>query len=135
MVFEISAEPRFCETDALGHINHSRLPQWFEAARDPIFRLFNDDLDLDKWNLILGRIEVDYVAQIHLGATVTVRTELEKIGNSSFVVLHTALQKGEIVAKGRVVMIHFDYQTQRSAPIPKPVRASLEPLLVSETVQ
>lgn len=130
MAFEISIEPRFCETDALGHINHTRLPQWFESARDPIFRLFNENLDLDQWNLILGRIEVDYIAQVHLGSSVTIRTELEKLGNSSFVVLHTALQNGEVVAKGKVVMIHFDYQSQSSAPIPDSVRAALQPLLV-----
>ncbi len=28
--------PRFCDTDALGHINNNNAPVWFEGARDSI---------------------------------------------------------------------------------------------------
>jgi len=33
-------KPRFLETDALGHINNTVVPGWFEGARDPVFRWF-----------------------------------------------------------------------------------------------
>ena len=41
-----SISPRFLETDALGHINNTVLPMWFEAAREPVFRMFSPELDL-----------------------------------------------------------------------------------------
>ena len=51
---------RFSDTDALGHINNTMLPIWFEGARDPIFKFFMPDLDLSKWSLILAKIEVSF---------------------------------------------------------------------------
>ena len=48
-------EPRFCETDALGHINNTVVPMWFETARGPVFEVFNPGQDLSKWNVILRK--------------------------------------------------------------------------------
>lgn len=48
-------KPRFSELDGLGHINNTTLPIWFEHARTPLFEIFNPDLKLDGWNLILKK--------------------------------------------------------------------------------
>ena len=48
--------PRFCDTDALGHISNTTLPVWFEGARDPIFRWFTPDLDPQKLASDAGQI-------------------------------------------------------------------------------
>ncbi len=40
--------PRFSDTDALGHINNTNVPVWFEGTRDPLFRLFTPDLSPQK---------------------------------------------------------------------------------------
>ncbi len=123
-------EPRFSETDALGHISHTFLPVWFEQARTPLFRLFNPELSLDTWNLILKNISVDYRAQIYMTAPVDIETWVSRIGNSSFVVVHEAHQNGQVVARGEVVMIYFDYRQQTKADIPAPIRKSLSAHLV-----
>jgi len=47
--------PRFSDTDALGHINNTMVPIWFEGARDPVFKLFMPELDPNNWQLILAR--------------------------------------------------------------------------------
>jgi len=39
-VFELKIKPRFCETDALGHINNTSVPMWFEQGREPLFEFF-----------------------------------------------------------------------------------------------
>lgn len=124
--FSCEIEPRFCETDALGHINNTALPIWFEHARTPVFRLFNDALSLETWNLILRKMDVDFIAQIFVGRPVEVRTFIASIGNSSFVVEHEAWQSEELVARGQAVMVHFDYRQQVSAPIPEAVREQLQ---------
>lgn len=123
--FSYRIEPRFSETDALGHINHTFLPVWFEQARTPLFKLFNPELSLDTWNLILKNINVDYRAQIYMTAPVDIETWVKHIGNSSFVVVHEAAQNGQVVAHGEVVMIYFDYQKQAKAEIPADIRESL----------
>ena len=50
-MFKEIIQPRFNETDALGHINNTVLTQWFEGARDPIFKLFTPDLNTKQWRL------------------------------------------------------------------------------------
>ena len=43
------------------------------------------DFPIRGLTLILARIEVDFVAQTYFGHEVTIRTSIEKLGNSSFV--------------------------------------------------
>ncbi len=124
-MFKEIIAPRFCETDALGHINNSALPIWFEKAREPAFRMFTPDMNPKKWNLILARIDVDYLAQIFYGKEIEVTTVVGKIGNSSFTVVHEVFQDGTLCARGNAVLIHFDYQQQASKPIPDDVRVQL----------
>lgn len=125
-MFKYSVEPRFCETDALGHINNTVIPQWFEQGRLPIFHLFNPDLSLAEWNLILKKMEVDFVAQIFLFSPVEIRTAITSIGNTSLTIHQEVWQKDELVARGECVMVHFDYEKQAKAPIPADVREQLQ---------
>ncbi|MCQ3830036.1 acyl-CoA thioesterase [Microbulbifer elongatus] len=124
-MFTIELEPRFSETDALGHINNTVVPVWFEQGRTPIFELFNPELSLAKWNLILKKMEVDFVAQIYLYAPVEIRTSLSAVGNTSMTIHQEVWQKGQLVAQGDCVMVHFDYVQQAKAPIPQGVKEKL----------
>ncbi|HCT41617.1 MAG: thioesterase family protein [Moraxellaceae bacterium] len=125
-MFSMTVTPRFYETDALGHINNTVTSGWFEASREPVFRLFNPTLALDKWNLILAKVEIDYVAQTHYGHDVLLLTGIERIGNSSFVVAQEAWQNDVCVARGKAVQVYFNYETQKSEPLPIAIRAELE---------
>lgn len=124
-MFKMTLSPRFAETDALGHLGNTVLPIWFEDAREPIFKLFNPDLDVKAWSLILARIEVDFIRQIYYGTDVVIRTYVTEVGNSSFSVLQEAWQKGELAARGSATLVHFDYRSQKSAPIFDHVREKL----------
>lgn len=125
-MFETTFEPRFNETDALGHINNSVFLTWFEHARIPIFRIFTPDLDPKKWELIIARTETDYLKQVLPSSEVLVKTWLSKIGNSSMTVEHELFQFGEKAAHGRAVMIRFDYARQKASPLESSQRALLE---------
>lgn len=118
--------PRFAETDALGHINNTVVPVWFEQARTPVFRLFVPDLAPERWRLIIAKIEVSFRQEIVYGHAVEVRTYLEKIGNSSFQLGQEVWQRGEQCARGSSVMVHFNYDHKKSEPIPPDIRAELE---------
>jgi acyl-CoA thioester hydrolase len=125
-MFTMTIVPRFYETDALGHINNNVISRWFETAREPVFRIFNPDLALKEWNLILARVEVDFVAQTHYGEGVEVRSWIERIGNASFVVAQEAWQHDVCVARGKAVQVFFNYETQKSEPMPEVYRRALE---------
>ncbi|TNE83844.1 MAG: acyl-CoA thioesterase [Gammaproteobacteria bacterium] len=132
-MFEYQIEPRFSETDALGHINNTALPVWFEAARSDIFRLVHPHLTREDWPMILASIKVDFVDQIHLGSAVTINTGIQKIGGKSFTVEQRAFQNGKLVARGEAVLVWFDYRQQASQPVPDEVRALLQPHLLGDT--
>lgn len=117
--------PRFCETDALGHINNVAYFSWFEGCRNCVFKIFVPDLDIKKWNMILAHMEIDYLAQGEYRLEVEVRTYFEKIGNSSLNIVHEAYQEGQMIAKCKLVMIHFSYETNKSVPIPDDIRTKL----------
>lgn len=131
--FVKTIEPRFAETDALGHINHTVVPVWFEQARTPIFEMFNPGQDLKVWNLILKRIDVDYVGQIFLGSDVTIHTTLKSLGNSSLVIHHEARQNERVVAQGDVVLVYFNYEAQTKATIPDEIREKITPYLHTQS--
>ncbi len=134
-MFSMTVMPRFYETDALGHINNTVISGWFETARAPVFQIFNPELVLGKWNLILARVEIDYVAQTHYGQEVTLLTGIERIGNSSFVVAQEAWQKNVCVARGKAVQVFFNYVSQKAEIIPANFRKGLEAHLMSPQVR
>ncbi len=124
-MFKQKLQPRFAETDALGHINNAVLPVWFEQARTPIFEIFVPKLDVKKWTLILAKIEVEFVQEIFYGTNVEIHSYIEKIGNSSFVAYQEAWQSERLVAKGRATMVHFDHAVKKSILIPDMIRNQL----------
>ncbi len=127
-MFELTVTPRFYETDAFGHVNNTVVTGWFETARTPLFEVFyKEGADAASLPLILARIEVDFVGQIYYGSDVLLRTGIERLGNSSFVVLHQAWQSGKLVARGKAVQVHFEHDKQASSPIPQHLRDALEP--------
>lgn len=123
---EYTFKPRFNDTDALGHINNASIATWFEEGRRPVFEFFVPDLDPKKWNLIIARLEIDYLAQGYYQKTTTVKTQVEKIGNSSFVLLQEAIQDGTVISRGKAFLVSFDYTTQKSVSIPEHIRIKLQ---------
>lgn len=121
----INLQPRFSETDALGHINNTVVPVWFETARVPVFEIFNPSQNLKQWNLILAKIEVNYVAQMSYNASVEIRTFVSRIGTSSITLLQEVWQQEQKVAFGECVLVKFDYINKQSSAISEMEKNSL----------
>jgi acyl-CoA thioester hydrolase len=117
---------RFYETDGLGHVGNTVLVGWFEAARIPIFKMFVPDLVLQNWPLILASYNVDFVEQIYLQDPVQIKTWISRIGGSSFEVYQECWQNNKLTAKGKTTLVHFDYATKKSRPIPEDIRSALK---------
>lgn len=130
-MLSLTLQPRFSETDALGHINNAVIPVWFEQARSPIFRVFVPDLSPAKWNLILARVEVDYLRELFYEASVTVKTGIARIGEKSVTVYQEVWQHDACAAKGRAVLVHFDHKEKCSVAIPDDIRAALHPMMLT----
>lgn len=125
-MFKMNVIPRFCDTDALGHISNTVLPSWFETARDPVFRLFTPDLDPKKWELIIAKYEIEFLAELFYGHDIVIETTISHIGKSAFHVQQTALQKQVKAVQGTAVLVHFDYQQKKATPIPEHIKQQLQ---------
>ncbi len=133
-MFTTTVTPRFGDADGLRHINNIALVEWFEVGRNPIFRIFTPDLDLsyNKWKLILVRTEFDYIGQMYYGKDVEIKSCILKIGNTSFTIGHEAWQDNELKARGKAVLVNYDFEASKSKPIPDNIRKTLEKHLTVE---
>ena len=125
-MFKKTITPRFGDVDGLRHINNTLLPVWFELGREPFFRYFNPDMQLEGWNLIMAHIDVDFLAPMVLGKDVEIRTAVAKIGRSSFTVRQEAWQDGVLSASGNAVIVHYDFRRAVPLPIPDSIRDQLK---------
>jgi acyl-CoA thioester hydrolase len=75
--------------------------------------------------------DYDYLHQMYLRDDVEIRTWIEKIGNKSFTVYHEAWQSGRFCAKGRAVIVYYDFISEKSAPLPEDKRRILSEHLLS----
>lgn len=121
-------QPRFNETDALGHINNTVIATWFEGARDPIFRLFTPDLNPTQWRLILAKFSVEFHAELFYGVPVEVRSYVSRIGGSSFDVMQEAWQGGKRCASGIAVLVQYDFAAKRSVALDEGLKQQLQTL-------
>jgi acyl-CoA thioester hydrolase len=119
-------KPRFSDTDALGHINNTMVPVWFEGARDPIFRLFMPTLNTKEWQLILAKISVEYHGQLFYGAEIAIKTFISRIGGASFDVYQELWQNNHKCVSGTAVMVNFCYKDQCSLPISESIKTIMK---------
>jgi len=124
-MFSESFNPHFSDTDALGHINNTKIPVWFEGAREPIFKFFTPDLNPKKWRLIIAKIEVNYHGQLFFGQQIEIKTYVSRIGGASFDVYQELWQHGEKCVSGTATMVHFCFEQQQSEQLPDGIKVSL----------
>jgi acyl-CoA thioester hydrolase len=127
-MFTTTVSPRFGDVDGLGHINNVVLAGWFELARNPLFRIFEPNLNLshDHWPLIMAHTDYDFTDQLFYQYDVEIRTFVERVGTKSFTLYHEAWQQGRLCSLGRAVIVHFDFLKNQSTPIPEDKKRLLE---------
>lgn len=122
----IKITPQFSDSDALGHINHLAVARWFEVARSSLYRsLFPNFLGVKDF-LVMVHMDVDYVAETLLDGGVTIRTEIAKIGNTSFTVQQEAWQDDRLCSRGHFVMVYFDLENRKPQKIDDDLKRRIE---------
>ena len=133
-MFSIKVTPRFGDTDALGHINNVVIAAWFEQARNAIFRVFDAELRIDKktFPLIMAHTDYDFVDQLFFKHDIEIRTWISRLGTKSITVYHEAWQEGRLCSKGSAVIVHYDFNIEKSTPIPEDKKRLLAEHLLPE---
>lgn len=120
-MFTIAVTPRFGDMDALGHINNTVPAVWFELARNPVIDIFDPSRELKRetFSLIMAHSDYDYVDQLNFKSAAEIKTWVSKIGTKSFTIYHEAWQQGRLCVKGNAVLVHYDFNAEKSTPIPE----------------
>ena len=125
-------EVRFADIDAMGHVNNAVFLNYFEQAR---IGFFNNKVG-GKWDwknqgIVLARNEIDYLHPILLNDRVLIDTSIEHIGSKSITLtyhVHSAESENGIrsFAKGKSVIVTFDYAKGRPIEVPDEWRKAFE---------
>ncbi|MCA0971963.1 acyl-CoA thioesterase [Halobacillus litoralis] len=123
---EIEVNVRFCETDLLGHVNNNN---YFVYMEDSRIQFFNElGVAGDNWSFILASTSCDFLKQVYFNQTLMIKSHVVKIGNSSFHLEQDMYEKesGDLVAKGKSVIVQFDFEEQKSKPMSDEMKRILE---------
>ena len=123
---------RWADLDAFKHVNNASYLVYMQAARAD-FPWFSRKAKGEKPildDMVVARAEVDFISPIHdSGTMLDVEIYLEKIGNSSFVMVYEMSQGGTLRAKGKTVQVGVDMDDQKSRPLRDYEREYLEKYL------
>ncbi len=113
---------RYGDLDPQGHVNNARYLTYMEQARVAYVR------HLGLWNgesfLTLGMIMADahvaFKAPILWGQSLRVGMRISRLGNKS---MHSEYRiedadTGAVLAEGSSVLVAYDYQAERTIPVP-----------------
>lgn len=125
-MFKTEIIVRFNDCDSLGHVNNAVYFTYLEEARKELFEIFNPNLSMKSWNLIVASTQCDFLQEIVYAQKVTVYTWVSRIGKSSFDVEHAIQDNNKNwIARGKVVLVSFSFNERKSVPLKKEIEAQL----------
>src|SRR5215212_3810814 len=117
-------EVRLADTDAMGHVNNANYLTYVEIARVAYYeQVTGNALPIGthgaEEGMILAEIRMTYRSPAFYGETITVETRIERIGRTSFGMVHriTAPESrygpARLVGVGESVLVSYDYEADR----------------------
>jgi acyl-CoA thioester hydrolase len=108
---------RWADLDAFKHINNAAYLVYMQEARADFTwfsRIAKGEEPLLA-DMVVARAEVDFLAPIHqTGTTLDVEIYIEKVSNSSFVMVYEMSQGGTLRARGKTVQVGVDMETEKA---------------------
>src|SRR5690625_2100981 len=110
---------RFCETDAIGHVNNTSHFLYFEEARTKFFKKVYPNKPTF-FAFMMANINCSYLNEAFSDQTLKVSTNIKKIGTTSFTIIQALenVEQGTMVAEAETVIVSFDYPKKQSIKIP-----------------
>jgi acyl-CoA thioester hydrolase len=124
-IFSLDIDVRFRDLDALGHVNHAVFFTYFEVGRTILFRnVFGDR----KFRFIMAHACCDYFKPATMNDQLRLWMRVGKIGNKSFELQYELIDRRSDenrFAKGETIQVCYDYEENRSIPVPEDMRKRL----------
>jgi acyl-CoA thioester hydrolase len=123
--FSVEIPLRWADMDAMGHLNNVMYFRLFEEARIRWFDTLGLAVLPSGEAPILAHISCDFVRAMTYPGSALVRQQITRLGTSSLdmdLFIERTDAPGEITAKGRSVIVWYDYEGGRSVPWPSAIR-------------
>mgnify|MGYP002641501037 CR=1 FL=1 len=131
--FSRTLEVRFRDLDGMDHVNNAVFLTYFEQGRVGYFRTLGLEPEpgtaaTRRFPFILAEVRCRFLSPLRFGETPVVHLRTTRIGSKSFSFqyLITVEETGRAVATGDSTQVYYDYATERSAPVPQPLRYAIE---------
>jgi len=121
-------EVRFRDTDAMGHVNNAVFLTYLEVARQTYWQRVDPGRSYDRVPFILAHAGIDFRRPVTLNDAPRVYVTVLWVGKSSFAMRYVvrARDRDVLFADAETVMVTFDYEADRSIPVPESLRRAFE---------
>jgi acyl-CoA thioester hydrolase len=117
------------DVDALNHLNHAVYFPYMETLRCDYYLPLQGGSDPRQLDIIIAEASCRYLAPVAYGATLVGEVAPARpLGRTSFSLLYRFqdADSGTLTARGRTVVVCYDYENARKKEIPADRRARLE---------
>lgn len=125
---QIDIQIRFNDLDAYRHVNNNSYFSYYDLGKDEYFReVFPSDFRLKSVVPIIANIKADFFIPIFYGDPVIMQTRCSRLGTKSFTLQQRAIntRTGKVLCQAETILVFFDVETQKSAPIPADYRENI----------
>jgi acyl-CoA thioester hydrolase len=123
-------EVRYGDLDPQGHVNNAKHLTYFEQARVAYMielGLFTKDQSFMKIGVIIADVHITYFEPIYFGQNIKVGVHVSRFGTKSMTweqnIVDSATEN--VLAKGEVVVVAYDYKEEKTIPIPQEWREKI----------
>lgn len=123
---------RFCDTDAVGHVNNVSFGAYLETGRVGLIydHKIRVNFEENGLQLVLAQLNQGFVNELNWPGNVDIATGISRIGNSSITMLQALFKDGTCACTAEAVLVLMDLKTRKSTPLPEAVIPMLDQLRV-----
>lgn len=108
---------RLRDLDHQNHVNNVVYGVYFETSRVSMMRDIFGSFSFGNAGFVVGRLEINFVRELHWPGDVVATCGVERIGTRSVVYAQAVFHEGVCAAHGRTTMVLVDKNTRRSTPL------------------
>ena len=118
---------RFCDLDALGHVNNNAMGMYFENARAKLLSLITPGWPWGETLFVLVHTCITFRSELHMPARLRIGTCVTKVGNTSMHVANALFHGETPVAYSESTSVLIDGKTRAPVRLSEALRAIIEP--------
>jgi acyl-CoA thioester hydrolase len=135
MPFAWESRIRFVDTDASGRIHYTALLRHFEAAEFEFLRALGCtymSFPREEGGFPRVHVECDYLGPLLCDDLISTAVTVERVGSTSFTLGYAVSVNGRAAAKGKIVVVCIDPQSQRPKALPERLAEGLRRASIQE---